>query len=53
MNCPSGCVPRSRRRVTTVALLPDTRQPLVARDGSGAFADILDGRAEDEAIAPF
>jgi len=39
--------------VTTVALLPDTVSPLSRETAAAAFADILDGRAEDEAIAAF
>ena len=39
--------------MTTVALLPDTASPLSRETAAAAFADILDGRAEDEAIATF
>jgi len=39
--------------VTTIALLPDTASPLSRESAAAAFSDILDGRADDEAIAAF
>ncbi|MBB3879160.1 anthranilate phosphoribosyltransferase [Sphingomonas pseudosanguinis] len=39
--------------MTTIALLPDTASPLSRESAAAAFSDILDGRAEDEAIAAF
>ena len=39
--------------MTTIALLPDTVSPLSRETAAAAFADILDGRAEDEAVAAF
>lgn len=39
--------------MTTIALLPDTASPLSHESAAAAFSDILDGRAEDEAIAAF
>lgn len=39
--------------MTTIALLPDPVSPLSRETAAAAFADILDGRAEDEAIAAF
>lgn len=39
--------------MTTVALLPDTRSPLSTESAHAAFADILDGKASEEAIIAF
>ncbi|WP_312490170.1 anthranilate phosphoribosyltransferase [Sphingomonas sp.] len=39
--------------MTTIALLPDTASPLSRESAAAAFSDILDGRADDEAIAAF
>lgn len=39
--------------MTTIALLPDPVSPLSRETAAAAFADILDGRADDEAIAIF
>ncbi|WBH16222.1 anthranilate phosphoribosyltransferase [Sphingomonas radiodurans] len=39
--------------MTTMALLPDTASPLSHESAAQAFADILDGRASEEAIARF
>ncbi|MGE7204755.1 anthranilate phosphoribosyltransferase [Sphingomonas sp. NPDC019816] len=39
--------------MTTIALLPDTISPLSRESAAAAFSDILDGRADDEAIAAF
>jgi len=39
--------------VTTIALLPDPVSPLSRETAYAAFADILDGRAGDEATATF
>lgn len=39
--------------MTTVALLPDTASPLSRESAAAAFSDILDGRADDDAIAAF
>ena len=39
--------------MTTIALLPDPSSPLSRETARLAFADILDGRATDEAIATF
>lgn len=39
--------------MTTLALLPDPREPLDHETAEAAFADILDGRVPDEAIAQF
>ncbi len=39
--------------MTTLALLPSTDSPLSRESAAAAFADVLDGRASDEAIAAF
>jgi len=39
--------------VTTLALLPDPASPLSRETAYAAFADILDARADDEAVATF
>ncbi len=39
--------------MTTIALLPDPASPLSRETAYAAFADILDGRADDESIAAF
>jgi anthranilate phosphoribosyltransferase len=39
--------------MTTLALLPDPATPLSRESAAQAFADILDGRASEEAIARF
>jgi len=39
--------------MTTLALLPDPSEPLEHETAEAAFADILDGRVPDEAIAHF
>ena len=39
--------------MTTLALLPDPREPLDHETAEAAFADILDGKVPDEAIAQF
>ncbi|AHE57004.1 anthranilate phosphoribosyltransferase [Sphingomonas sanxanigenens] len=39
--------------MTTVALLPDTNSPLSTESAYAAFADILDGKASEEAIIAF
>jgi len=39
--------------VTTIALLPDPASPLEFETAEAAFADILDGRVPDEAVAAF
>jgi len=39
--------------VTTLALLPDPSSPLARETAAQAFADILDARASDQAIAAF
>ena len=39
--------------MTTLALLPDPREPLEHETAEAAFADILDGKVPDEAIAQF
>lgn len=39
--------------MTTIALLPDTASPLSRESAAAAFSDILDGRADDDAIAAF
>ncbi|WP_343528169.1 anthranilate phosphoribosyltransferase [Sphingomonas sp.] len=39
--------------MTTIALLPDPASPLSRESAYAAFADILDGRADDAAIATF
>lgn len=39
--------------MTTIALLPDPRSPLSRESAAQAFADILDGRASEDAIARF
>ncbi|KQU62396.1 anthranilate phosphoribosyltransferase [Sphingomonas sp. Leaf339] len=39
--------------MTTIALLPDTASPLSRETAAAAFADILDGRASEDAIAAF
>ena len=37
--------------MTTLALLPDPSEPLEHETAEAAFADILDGKVPDEAIA--
>ncbi|MGF7150568.1 anthranilate phosphoribosyltransferase [Sphingomonas zeicaulis] len=39
--------------MTTIALLPDTASPLSTESAYAAFADILDGKASEEAIIAF
>ena len=39
--------------MTTVALLPDTASPLSTESAYAAFADILDGKASEDAIIAF
>jgi anthranilate phosphoribosyltransferase len=39
--------------MTTLALLPDPTEPLEHETAEAAFADILDGKVSDEAIAQF
>lgn len=39
--------------MTTLALLPDPSEPLEHETAEAAFADILDGKVSDEAIAQF
>ena len=39
--------------MTTLTALPDTASPLSRESAAEAFADILDGRASDDAIAAF
>ena len=39
--------------MTTLALLPDTSSPLSRESARQAFADLLDGRTSEEAIAAF
>ena len=39
--------------MTTIALLPDPASPLEFETAEAAFADILDGRVPDEAVAAF
>ena len=39
--------------MTTLALLPDPSEPLEHETAEAAFADILDGKVSDEAIAEF
>ena len=39
--------------MTTTTLLPDTISPLSRESAAAAFADILDGRAGEDAIAAF
>ena len=39
--------------MTTLALLPDPREPLDHETAEQAFADILDGKADDQAIGEF
>ena len=39
--------------MTTLALLPDPSEPLEHETAEAAFADILDGKVPDEAIAQF
>ena len=39
--------------MTTLALLPDASTPLDHATAEGAFADMLDGKVPDEAVATF
>ena len=39
--------------MTTLSLLPDPSSPLSRESAAQAFADLLDGRASEEAIARF
>lgn len=39
--------------MTTLALLPDPAEPLDHATAQAAFADMLDGKADDEAVAAF
>src|SRR3954462_8286944 len=39
--------------MTTLALLPDPRSPLEHETAEQAFADILDGKVDDQAVAEF